>query len=109
MLNKNRKNGDFAMGSPKTKGKLNNQFDEQIKATAQSITRRAALKKVRHRLGGSALVAWRAVRGGIRSKKLPTRRRLGGPEPNLYLERFICVERSGWADCCSPAHPEVLQ
>jgi hypothetical protein len=64
MLNKNRKNGDFAMGSPKTKGKLNNQFDEQIKATAQSITRRAALKKVRHRpgrigTGGLARCAWR--------------------------------------------------
>ena len=59
MLNQNVNNRDRAMSRPKDDRKsMNNQFDEITKSLAQSVTRRAALKKFGVGLAGMALACF---------------------------------------------------
>src|SRR6266699_860754 len=59
MLNQNVNNRDLEMGLPANERKnMNNKFDELAKGMAQSVTRRAALKKFGVGLAGMALACF---------------------------------------------------
>src|SRR5213592_4919663 len=59
MLSRNVNNRDLGMGSPTNERKsMSNEFDELTKGLAQSVTRRAALKKFGVGLAGMALACF---------------------------------------------------
>src|SRR5881397_2795233 len=65
MLNQNVNNRDLEMGLPANERKnMNNKFDELAKGMAQSVTRRAALKKFGIGLAGLALACFGLANAG---------------------------------------------